>query len=192
MRLRMSPARSPTTRSQILAEDRGAPHRLDVLDHQFRAAGMTDKRPGTRIVHGVGKIPRQHHLEAEPGHLPRPEPAIQDADVGVDSHQDDLVDAFLLAEVVDLLAAFADTVEAHDVDGRILASPGVRRPGLRLHDGVVASAGGVVDREIALLLRDTRAARDDGERQTPPWERCASARATECLRKISSCRWAHG
>ena len=74
------------------------------------------------------QIPRQHHLEAEPGHLPRPEPAIQDADIGMDSHQDDLVDAFLLAEVVDLLAALADTVEAYDVDGRMLAGPGVRRP----------------------------------------------------------------
>jgi hypothetical protein len=82
---------------------------------------VTYKWPRTRIVHGVGKVPCEDYLEAQPGHLPRPEPAIQNADIGVDSHQDDLVDAFLLAEIVDLLAAFADTVEAYNVDGRMLA-----------------------------------------------------------------------
>src|SRR6266702_4295661 len=105
---------------------------------------MADERPRTRIVHGVGKVSGQHHLEAEPGHLPRPESAIQDADVGMDSHQDDLVNAFLFAEVVDLLAALADAVEAYNVDGRMLTGPRVRRPRLRLHDRVIASAGGVI------------------------------------------------
>src|SRR5437762_7837445 len=68
-----------------------------------------------------------------------------------------------LTEVVDLLAALADTVEAYDVDGRMLAGPRVRRPGLLLYDRVIASAGGVIDGEIAFLLRDTRAPIDDGK-----------------------------
>src|SRR2546422_1191162 len=134
-----------------------------MFDHQLRAAGVTDEWSRARIIHGVGEISRKRHIEAEPGHLPGSEPAIQDADIGMDSHQDDLIDAFLLTEVVDLLAALADTVKAYDVDGRMLAGPRVRRPGLLLYDRVIASAGGVIDGEIAFLLRDTRAAIDDGK-----------------------------
>src|SRR6476620_1327922 len=81
----------------------------------------------------------------------------------MDSHQNDLVDAFLLAEIEDLLAALAHTVEAYDVYGRILAGPGIRRSSLRLHDRIIATTRGVIDGEIALLLGDTRAAGDDRE-----------------------------
>src|SRR5262245_17828673 len=81
----------------------------------------------------------------------------------MDSHQHNFVDAFLFAEVIDLLAALADTVEAYDVDSRMLAGPWVRRPLERLHDRSIASASGVIDGKIALLLRSTRAAGDDGK-----------------------------
>src|SRR5450432_4512897 len=106
---------------QVLAEDGRTPHCLDLHYNELRTACVTYEWPGSRIIHGVSKIPRQHHLEAEPRHLPGPETAIQDADIGMDSHQDNLVEVFLLAEVVDLLAAFTDTIEAYDVDGWMLA-----------------------------------------------------------------------
>src|ERR1700677_4811207 len=67
---------------QILAENGGAPHRLNVLNHQLGATCVTYKWPGPRIIHGVGKIPGQHYLEAEPGHLPCPETAVQNTDIG--------------------------------------------------------------------------------------------------------------
>src|ERR1700730_7268469 len=98
---------------QVLAEDGRTPHCLDVLYDQICTACVTYEWPGSRIIHGVGKVTRQHHLETEARHLPRPETAIQDADIGMDSHQDNLVDALLPAEVVNLLAAFADTIEAY-------------------------------------------------------------------------------
>src|SRR5688572_15925880 len=109
---------------------------------------MADERPLARIVHGVGEVPRQDHLEAEPGHLPDSEGAVEDANVGVNAHQGEVSDAFLLKEVVDLLPVFADAVEAKDIDGGMLALPGIRsRPFLDVR--IVAAAVSIVYREVA-------------------------------------------
>src|ERR1035437_10000674 len=111
---------------QVFAQDRGTPIGLDMLDDQFRAARMADERALARIVHCVGQIPRHYHVEAEPCHLAGSEGAVEDTDVGVDAHEGDIGNAFLLAEVVDFLPAVADAVITGDIDGRVLALPGIQ------------------------------------------------------------------
>ena len=115
---------------EVFAEDRRVPHGFDVLDDQLRAARVADEGASAGIVHGVGQVAGEDDFEAKAGHLPGAKAAVQDADVGVDAHQHDLVDALLLAEVVDRLPAFAHAVEADDVEGGNLAGPGVGRAGL--------------------------------------------------------------
>jgi hypothetical protein len=44
---------------------------------------MTDERPRAWIVHGIGQIPHQDHLETEMCHLPDSEGAVKDTDVCV-------------------------------------------------------------------------------------------------------------
>src|SRR5262249_42087608 len=136
---------------QVLAQDRRTPPGLDVLDHQFGSPRMADERPLTRIVHGICQVSRQDHLEAELRHLPGAEGSVEYADVGVNTHQGDVGDALLLAEVVDLLPVVTDAVKAGDIDGRVLASPGIYASPL-LQDRVIAAAFDVIDGEFLRLL----------------------------------------
>ena len=62
-----------------------------------------------------------------------------------------VVDAFLLAEVIDLLPVVTDAVKAGDIDSRVLASPGICASPL-LQDRVIAAAFDVIDGEFLRLL----------------------------------------
>ena len=78
---------------------------------------MADERPRAWIVHRIGQIPHQDHLEPELRHLSDTEGAVEDTDVGVDTHQSDVGDTFLLAEVLDLLTVIADAVKTDNIQG---------------------------------------------------------------------------
>src|SRR5687767_10751533 len=111
---------------------------------------MADERPLTRIVHGVGQVARQNDLETELRHLADSEGAVENTDIGVDAHQSDVGNAFLLAEVIDLLTVVADAVKTGDVDGGMLAGPRIRA-GPFLQDRVIAAALGVINGKFARL-----------------------------------------
>src|SRR6185437_14702242 len=77
------------------------------------------------------------------------------------AHQRDVDDAFLPAKVVNLLAVVADAIEPCDVDGRVLAGPGPGRTRIRLHHGIIATTGAVVDGELPFFLGIPATARRD-------------------------------
>ena len=116
------------TRVRSSLDDGRTPPRLDVFDHQFGSARVAHERPLAGIVHGIRQVADQRDLKPELCHLPDSEAAIQDADVRMHAHQRDVRDAFLFEEVVDLLSVVADAVKPDDIDRRVLARPGIRRP----------------------------------------------------------------
>src|SRR6266446_707823 len=127
-----------------------------MLDHQLSAARMADERAGAWIVHGIGQIPHQDHLETELCHLPDSEGPVEDTDICVDAHQSDIHDAFLLAEVVDLLTVVADAVKTDYIKGWMLARPWIRACPI-LEDGIIAGAHSIINREVAFLCGVARA-----------------------------------
>src|SRR5215813_9313533 len=122
-----------------------------MLDHQLSAARMTDERPRARIVHGIGQISHQDHLESEPCHLPNSEGPVKDTDVCVYAHQSDVSDAFLLAEVVDFLTVVANAVKSDNIQGRVFARPGIRASPV-LNEWVIAATCRIINREVARLF----------------------------------------
>jgi len=101
--------------SEVVTHDGRTPPGLDVLDHQLGATRMADERSRAWIVHGIGQIRYQDHLEPEPRHLAGSEGAVEDTDVCVDAHQSDVRDALFLAEVVDFLTVVANAVETDNI-----------------------------------------------------------------------------
>lgn len=122
-----------------------------MFDDEFGAAGVADERSGARIVHRIREIADQDDVEPKLRHLANAEAAVKDADVSMHSHEGDVGDAFLFQEVVDFLTALADAIESDDVDARVLALPRIRRTFPFLHDRVIATAGRVVDGEVAFF-----------------------------------------
>ena len=97
-----------------------------MFDDELGSTRVAHERPRAGIVHGIGEIAGQDDVESEPCHLADAKPAVKDADVGMYSHERDVGDTFLFEEVVNLLSALAYAVEANDVDGRVLARPGIK------------------------------------------------------------------
>lgn len=95
---------------EVGAGDGGADEFFDVLDDQLRPREVADERRAGRVVHGVGHVPHQDDVFAVLGHLPQAERAAEDAHVGVDAAQDDILDAAALQQVPDFHAAVADGV----------------------------------------------------------------------------------
>src|SRR5512132_3362169 len=98
-----------------------------MFDDEFGTARVAHERPGAWIVHGIGEVADQDDVEPEPCHLANAEPPVEDADVGVYAHECDVGDTFLFEEVVDFLSAVAYAVKANNVDGWVLARPGIGR-----------------------------------------------------------------
>src|SRR3977135_4474348 len=109
---------------------------------------MADERPLAWIINRFGQFSNQNHLKSKPRHLPDSETAVQNADVGVYAHQGNVGDAFLFAEVVDLLTVIADAVKYDDINHGVPACPRVRTYPF-LHDRIIAAALTVVDGEGA-------------------------------------------
>src|SRR5947209_7914647 len=130
--------------SQVVTHDGWTPPGLDVLDHQLSAARMADERPRAWVVHGIGQVPHQHHLETKLCHLAGSEAAVQDTNIGVDTHECHITDAFLLAEIVDFLTVVADAVKTDDIQGWVFTRPRIRSC-LILENRIIAAARGIVD-----------------------------------------------
>src|SRR5262249_45112458 len=135
---------------QVVTQNRRAPVALDVLDDQLGAAAVADIRRLPRIVHGIGQVAAQHHVLAEADLLADTAGPAQDAHVRVHAHEHDVVDAFLHAEVVDLLTAVGDAVVTDDVEAGMLAAELAHR---RAYYRIVAGALGRVHRHGRLALR---------------------------------------
>lgn len=140
-----------------------------MLDDELSAAGVAYERARARIVHRIGEIADENDIEPEPRHLAKAKAAVENADIGMHAHEGDVVDTFLPEEVVDLLPALADAVEADDVDGRVLARPGIRGTFPFFHYWVIATAGGVIDGEVALLHGLARTAIKNRDRGRRSW-----------------------
>src|SRR5205814_2909191 len=89
---------------EVSALDGRAPVGFDVLDDELRAPGVADVRGLARVVHHVGQVTHQGHLEAQADHLPDAERSAQDAHVGADAHNDEILDALAAAVAEDFAA----------------------------------------------------------------------------------------
>lgn len=101
---------------------------------------MADEWRLPGIVHGVGQIPGQHHVELQSRQLPNPEGPAQHAHVRVHAHHHNILDPVRRTETVDLITRIADAIKPDDIQ------PGV----LPVED----SHGGADDRVIARRLGD--------------------------------------
>src|SRR5262249_22577879 len=108
------PVRATYHLRQVGAQDRRTQIPLDMLNDDLGAARVTDVRRLAGVVQGISQITGQHHVLAQPAHLPETEGPVHDAIIGVYAHQNDVLDSLLLAEVEDFLSAVADAVEADD------------------------------------------------------------------------------
>ena len=130
------------------------------LDHQLCPSCVADERRLPGVVHGVGQIADEYHVEAQLYELPDSEGASQHAHVRVSSRQCDVLDAVRLTEAVDLVAAITDAVEVDDVDSRVLP---VEDAHSGTDDRIVARLFRDIDRQFRLARRVEVA---------PPFERC--------------------
>src|SRR5690606_11275465 len=128
--------------------------------HHLGTPGMADKGRLAGVVHGIGEVAGEDDVHAQPDHLPDAEGPAQHAHVGLDTHYGDILDPFLDAEVVELVAAVADPIEAEDVDPLVL--PGVAADG-GPNDGVVAGALRGVHGQGRFALRVEVAPARDGD-----------------------------
>jgi len=77
-----------------------------------------------RIVDAVGQVTDQSHVQTPGDHGLDAEGPVQHTHVGVHAHDEEVGDAFVVEETVDLPAAVGDEVLVGDLDGRVLARPG--------------------------------------------------------------------
>ena len=101
----------------------GAPVLFNVLDHQAGSLIMSDVGGVFGIVHGVGEITNQYTVFTKPGHTADGKGAVHDTHIGMDSHDEQCVDAFLFEEVKNFIAIVGDSVKFSDRDSRMLACP---------------------------------------------------------------------
>lgn len=88
-----------------------------MLDDQFHSPRMADVRLVSRIVQSIRQITAQDDVLAKILLLTDSERSPENTHVGVHSHQYDVVAAFLLKEVVNLVAVITDAVVTDDFDG---------------------------------------------------------------------------
>jgi len=89
---------------------------LDVLNDQLGAAEMTHLRLLLGVVHRVGHVPHQHDVLSLIHHLADAEWPAQHAHIRMHAHQDHVLDAALLEQVVGL-GAVGDRVPCGDLQG---------------------------------------------------------------------------
>ena len=65
----------------------------------------------------------QYTVFTKPGHTADGKGAVHDTHIGMDSHDEQCVDAFLFEEVKNFIAIVGDSVKFSDRDSRMLACP---------------------------------------------------------------------
>ena len=95
-----------------------------MLDDEFRPPKMGNKGSALRIVHRVGHIAHEDDVFAVLGHLPQSEGAAEDAHVGVDAEQNNVVDAALFQQAPDFDAGIADGIAILNFQAGVLGFPG--------------------------------------------------------------------
>ena len=121
-----------------------------MLDHELGTPEVAHKRGARGIVHRVGEIAHEPHVEAEAYELPHAVTTAEHAHIQVDAAYEHSAHPPLLQQVVQLLAALGNGVAIEDADGLVLSRPhhAVDRGG----PGVaVAATICVVDRQRWLI-----------------------------------------
>src|SRR5450759_2857678 len=99
---------------QKIGTGRGwAPVFLDVFDHQLRACVVTDVGRSLGIVHCVGQVPDENAANTKRGHSLDGERSIEDAHVGVDTHDQQGTNVPFSEETVDLRGIVGDLSLIH-------------------------------------------------------------------------------
>lgn len=124
-----------------------------MFDHELRAAEMGDMGRHPVMVHRVGEIPHQDHVQPLGNELADRKGATQHAHVDVDAHHDDVGDAALAHQVVGFIR-IGDRVALMDFQRRMLACP---RPVSGTLRAAIASAVRVINGEWRLAFRLDRA-----------------------------------
>lgn len=119
-----------------------------MLNDQVSSSEVTDERRHSRVVHRVGHVAHEKDIFPEADHLPDRERPTEHAHIGMDTHDDDILDAMLLKKIVNLFTAVADRVLGRNFQGCDLALPRTASWTLRM---VIAAAVGVIDGQRALL-----------------------------------------
>ena len=101
---------------KAVAGDRRADELLDMLHDEVGAGEVADEGRHGRVVHRVGHVAHEDDVLAVAGHLAQAEGASEDAHIGVDSQEDDVLDLPVLQDAPDLGAVVADVVAVVDVD----------------------------------------------------------------------------
>ena len=118
---------------QVVTRDRRAPTALDVGDDRFIAPRMAARIP----MEGIGEVTAEHRALPESNELANAIRAAEDAEVRVDSHDDDVRDGALREQVEELLSIVGDRVARLDREELRLVGPWVGRPTL------IAGLGGI-------------------------------------------------
>ena len=124
---------------EVGTRDGGAPVLFDVFDHHFSAAVMADFGLHGGIVKAVGHVTHQQNIKAEVRKLADAEGAAEDTHVGVHAHEDDVFDALLAKQVINVFA-IANSITIADLDSVVLMGLGST-----FGDGAFPAVVGIVD-----------------------------------------------
>ncbi len=113
----------PKALDQVPAQRRRAPILFNVLDHQFRSLVVRNIGAIVGIVHGIGKIANEHAVNSPSGHLLDGEGSIENAHVGMNSHDQKIFDSALREETVNLPAVRRNDVVPGNAEGGALTRP---------------------------------------------------------------------
>src|SRR5579863_7118344 len=102
---------------QLSAQDGGRPIFFDVLNDELRALIVRNEWAGLGIVHGIGQVANQDAVFPPIGHLLDRERAVEDAHVGVDTHNEQRADLATFQEVINLGAVVGDQILGRDAKG---------------------------------------------------------------------------
>lgn len=111
---------------QIPTADCGTPVGFNVGNDETRAFIVTDVGRPRRIVHAIGQIAAEHDIDSPADHLLDSKRAVEDAHVGVNTHDHDVLYPVQPHVAVYLSAVIAYNIVLFvDLDFRMLSRPKV-------------------------------------------------------------------
>ena len=94
-----------------------------MFDDEIGAREVTDVRPASGVVHGVGQVAHENDVLAVFRHLTQAEGASQNTHVGVHSDEEHILDLAVLEHIPDFNAVVADRILVVYLDNIDLALP---------------------------------------------------------------------